>query len=78
MVVYPTHLKKTLSIALLVGTVLFCVNRLGVVLRGDATALVWGKVAVTYAVPFANSSAGILIASRTREEPACDPRIAPQ
>jgi len=63
-VAYPAHLKKTIGIGLGVGTLLFCVNQLGVVIRGDATALVWVKVAITYLVPFANSSVGILIASR--------------
>ena len=63
-VAFPAHLKKTVGIGLGVGTVLFCVNQLGVVIRGDATALVWVKVAITYLVPFANSNVGILIASR--------------
>ncbi len=63
-VAFPAHLKKTVGIGLGVGTVLFCVNQLGVVIRGDATALVWIKVAITYLVPFANSNVGILIASR--------------
>ena len=61
---YPAHLKKTVGIGLGVGTVLFCVNQFGVVIRGDATALVWVKVAITYLVPFANSNVGVLIASR--------------
>ena len=63
-VAYPVHLEKTVGIGLGVGTVLFCVNQLGVVIRGDATALVWVKVAITYLVPFANSNFGVLIASR--------------
>jgi len=63
-VAYPVHLKKTVGIGLGVGTVLFCVNQLGVVIRGDTTALVWVKVAITYLVPFANSNFGVLIASR--------------
>jgi len=40
------------------------VNQRGVVIRGDATALVWVKVAITYLVPFANSNFGVLIANR--------------
>jgi hypothetical protein len=58
------HLRSTIAIALVVGTVLFCINHLDVVLRGDATALVWAKSAVTYLVPFVVSNAGILLASR--------------
>jgi hypothetical protein len=46
-----------------VGTVLFCINQLDVVMRGDATAVVWIKSAVTYLVPFVVSNAGVLVAS---------------
>ena len=63
-VLHPPHLRKTVTIALLVGTVLFCINQLDVVLRGDATAVVWVKSAVTYLVPFCVSNAGVLVASR--------------
>ncbi len=48
----------------MVGTLLFAINQLDVVLKGDASAVVWFKSAVTYLVPFAVSSAGVLIASR--------------
>jgi hypothetical protein len=58
------HLRKTATIALVVGTVLFAINQLDVVLRGDATAMVWLKSAVTYLVPFCVSNAGVLVASR--------------
>lgn len=61
---YPPHLRKTVTIALIVGTVLFCINQLDVVLRGDATAAVWIKSAITYLVPFGVSNAGVLVASR--------------
>lgn len=63
-VCYPPHLRKTVTIALIVGTVLFCINQLDVVLRGDATTAVWLKSAITYLVPFCVSNAGVLVASR--------------
>lgn len=66
-VCYPPHLRKTVTIALIVGTVLFCINQLDVVLRGDATTAVWIKSAITYLVPFCVSNAGVLVASRTDE-----------
>lgn len=66
-VCYRPHLRKTVTIALVVGTALFCINQLDVVLRGDATAVVWIKSAVTYLVPFAVSNAGVLVASRAEE-----------
>jgi hypothetical protein len=68
-VFYPPYLKKTVTIALFVGTILFSINQLDVVLRGDATAVVWVKAAVMYLVPFCVSSAGVLVAGR-RTSPA--------
>jgi hypothetical protein len=63
-ILYGPHLRKTVTIALVVGTLLFAINQLDVVLRGDATAAVWIKSAVTYLVPFCVSNAGVLVASR--------------
>ena len=64
---YPPHLRKTITITLVVGTILFCINQLDVVLRGDATAAVWVKSAVTYLVPFCVSNAGVLVATRVEQ-----------
>ena len=61
---YRPHLRRTIVISLIVGTILFAINQLDVVLRGDATAAVWIKAAVTYLVPFSVSNAGVLVASR--------------
>jgi hypothetical protein len=63
-VLHRPNLRKTTTIALVVGTLLFAVNQLDVVLRGDGTALVWFKAAVTYLVPFCVSNAGVLVATR--------------
>lgn len=57
----PRHLRRTVTIALVVGTILFAINQLDVVLRGDADAITWIKAAVTYLVPFCVSSAGLLV-----------------
>jgi hypothetical protein len=65
-VCYPPHLRRTITIALVVGTVLFAINQLDVVLRGDATAVVWVKSALTYLVPFTVSNLGVLVATRRR------------
>jgi hypothetical protein len=68
---YPPHLQRTVTIALIVGTILFAINQLDVVIRGDATTtIVWAKVAITYLVPFAVANAGILIASRANRPPS--------
>jgi hypothetical protein len=63
-VAYRPHLRKTMRIALVVGTVLFCINQLDVVLRGHATTATWVKGAITYLVPFVVSNLGVLVASR--------------
>jgi hypothetical protein len=65
-VLYPRYLRRTVAIAIVVGTVLFAINQLDVVVNGDATTLVWLKSAVTYLVPFCVSNAGVLVASRRR------------
>jgi hypothetical protein len=62
--VVAQHLRSTVRIALIVGTVLFCINQLDVVLSGRAGVLVWAKIALTYFVPFVVSNVGILIGSR--------------
>jgi hypothetical protein len=66
---YPPHLVRTISIALIVGTVLFLINQLDVVLRGDATTVVWLKSALTYLVPFVVSNLGVLVATRASKFP---------
>jgi hypothetical protein len=65
-VAYRPHLVRTIRIALLVGTILFAINQLDVVLRGDATAFVWFKIGLTYVVPFCVSNLGILVATSAR------------
>src|SRR6266487_2219001 len=51
-VAYRPHLVKTVRIALLVGTLLFAINQLDVVVGHHATAITFVKVALTYLVPF--------------------------
>lgn len=63
-VVYPPYLKKTVRIALIVGSVLFLINHLDEVVRGQATLAVWIKGAATYLVPFCVANMGVLVAAR--------------
>lgn len=63
---HRSHLWSTVRIALLVGTILFAVNHLDVVLAGGATTSLWIKVGLTYLVPFCVSNWGILVATRRR------------
>lgn len=66
MVWHGPHLRKTVRIMLVVGTILFCINQLDVVVTGRATTAVWLKSLLTYLVPFGVSNWGILIATRRR------------
>lgn len=68
-VLWPAHLLRTTITALLVGTVLFAINQLDVVLAGHATTDVWVKTGVTYLVPFTVSNIGILIATHRKRVP---------
>ena len=71
-VTLPEHLRRTLKIALVVGTVLFLINQADVVLRGDATATTWLKVGLSYCVPFIVSNLGLLAGKRAEAEMALD------
>ena len=63
-VTYRPHLRQTIRVALVVGTILFAINQLDVVLRHQATAATWLKGALTYLVPFCVANYGILVATR--------------
>lgn len=63
---HPPYLRRTVRIALIVGTILFAINQLDVVLSGRATVAVWMKSGLTYLVPFCVSNYGVLVATRRR------------
>jgi hypothetical protein len=63
----PRQLRKTVTIALIVGTVFFAMNQLSVIAAGHATTLIWLKAVLTYATPLLVSSFGV--ASATRRAP---------
>ncbi len=76
-ILYWPHLSRTGLTALIVGTMLFAINQLDVVVAGHATTTTWIKIAVTYLVPFCVSNIGLLIGfrqypSRARAEPAAE------
>ena len=66
-VLAPQNLRRTVSISLVVGSVFFAMNQLGVIVSGHATALVWLKVALTYLTPLVVSNYGVLSATRRRD-----------
>ena len=67
-VAHPPYLKKTSRIALIVGAILFSINHLDTVIRGQATAATWIKGALTFLVPFCVSNLGILVATRRKKD----------
>jgi hypothetical protein len=63
-VCHRPHLARTVSVALIVGTILFCINQLDVVMAGNATTTTWVKSATTFIVPFCVANYGVLTATR--------------
>ncbi len=61
-----TTLRKTVKIALVVGTILSLINQSGVIFDGRATYLTWIRVGANYLVPFCVSSIGFLSATRRK------------
>jgi hypothetical protein len=60
-------LRKTIKIALVVGTILSLINQGHLIFEGKATTLTWVRVVANYIVPFCVSSTGILTVTRRRE-----------
>ena len=63
-VVAPRSLKRSASVALIVGSAFFAMNQLQIIVAGRATALVWVKAALTYLTPLVVSNIGMLSATR--------------
>jgi hypothetical protein len=64
------HLRRTVRIALVVGTILTLINQADVIIRSDATALTWVKAFLNYCVPFIVSNLGLLAGKRAEAEAA--------
>jgi hypothetical protein len=57
-------LRRTLTIAAVVGTILSLVNQASVIAGGDATVVTWVRVGANYLTPFCVSTAGFLTGTR--------------
>ncbi len=68
-------LRSTIAVALVVGTVLFAINQLDVVLAGRADGRLWLKAALTFVVPFLVANYGLLVGAN-REHAAHTVRFA--
>jgi hypothetical protein len=62
------HLRRTVKIALVVGTILTLINQLDVILRGDATSITLVRAGLNYCVPFIVSNLGLLAGKRAEAE----------
>jgi hypothetical protein len=63
-VVYPPVFRRALQVAAVVGTTLFVINQLDVVLSGKIMPLVVVKILLTYMVPFLVSTYSALEINR--------------
>ena len=54
------HLRRTLTIALVVGLVLTGINQADTIIRGDATTITAIKCGLNFVVPFVVSNLGLL------------------
>ena len=57
---------RALRVAAVVGIVLFAINQLDVVLRGELTLVVAAKILLTFAVPYVVSTYSALQVNRVR------------
>ena len=65
-ILQPQHLRRTITIALVVGTILMAINHADVIARGDASSATLAKAALNYLVPFIVSNLGLLAGTRSR------------
>ena len=61
----PANLKRTLTIAAIVGTVLSLINEGGAIIHGNVTGATSWKIVLNFVVPFVVSTLGVLTGDRT-------------
>jgi len=61
----PSNLRRTLTIALVVGCILSIINEGDVIVHGHATAATGLKIGLNFVVPFIVSNLGVLAGTRT-------------
>lgn len=70
---HPRNLASNLVVAAIVGTLLFSINQLDIVLRDGFGPQVWLKAGLTYLVPFLVSNYGLVVGTRKRTASAGRP-----
>ena len=61
----PRTLRRTVQIALIVGTLLSLINQGHLIAAGDASTFTWIRVSANYLIPWVVSSIGFLSGSRS-------------
>jgi hypothetical protein len=59
----PANVKRTVTIALVIGTSFVAMNQLELILSGQATFVVWLKAGLTYVTPLCVANVAILSAT---------------
>jgi len=59
-------LRRSLIVAIIVGTILIAINQGNIILRGDFPAALYWKIPLTYSVPFCVATTGALLNARVR------------
>lgn len=62
-VMAPANVKRSVTIALVIGTLFVAMNQLELILSGHATFVVWLKAGLTYLTPLCVSNLGMLSAT---------------
>ncbi len=78
LVLYPPHLRRTATIALVVGLTITIVNQGDVILGGDASAGTWFKAGLNFMIPFIVSNLGLLAGHPVAKEDEPAAGTAPQ
>jgi hypothetical protein len=61
----PANLRRTIRIALVVGTILTLINQADVIAKGHGTVLTAVKVGMNFVVPFIVSNLGVITGTRS-------------
>ena len=69
-VLAPWQLRRTVTLALIIGSVFVAMNQLNVILAGNADTITWLKAAMTYLTPLLVSTSGSLSAARAKPNQA--------
>lgn len=62
----PANVRRSVTIALVIGTLFVAMNQLELILSGHATLIVWLKAGLTYVTPLCVANVGILSATHRR------------